>query len=490
MPDGPPPLATHQNYFDNIHQLAELEYILARRHLLHQPLNHQEQRNERQERRAIYNRIRIGIQTVHGDVTMKQVQRFLYTTAVELNGFNQLRIQYKSANLITRTIQNFRLRMNNDNNNQIANGIAQLVQAMQQQLNLGHPPAPVREVNLIKIDSFDGTSDPITWMESFERAATANGLTDARKLLVAPAYLTGTATAWLQGRQANNNTNPATWVHNNGDNPGAINLTFRQPFINHFRNPGRIAMWQQELDNCKQIAGQTVDQYVTKLRELMKRVDPDNAATEYTKVSNFMRGLDQRYKFHVRATNPQALERAIETAKAFEMSYNELAQQPIGIVQAPADKNVLALLGEVQTQLQALQMAQTMPPANRQFQNNQNRQPRSNQDNRACYNCGKVGHIARECRSRGNNNNNQNNNQNGNNRNMGQNWRGNQNNNWNRNNNGNQNGNDGYRGNNNNNNNNNNRNNNDNCNRQQYLNDETFQQEVKNAVKEVLNLKD
>jgi len=58
-------------------------------------------------------------------------------------------------------------------------------------------------------------------------------------------------------------------------------------------------MWQQELDSCKQVTGQTVDQYVTRLRGLMKRVDPDNAGTEHSKVSAFMKGLDPRYRFHV-----------------------------------------------------------------------------------------------------------------------------------------------------------------------------------------------
>jgi hypothetical protein len=81
------------------------------------------------------------------------------------------------------------------NNQQLLQGLGQLVQAIQQQVAQGHPPAPVRECNLVKIDSFDGTSDHITWIENFEKAATANGLIDDRKLAVVPAYLTGTAAA-------------------------------------------------------------------------------------------------------------------------------------------------------------------------------------------------------------------------------------------------------------------------------------------------------
>ena len=86
------------------------------------------------------------------------------------------------------------------------------------------------------------------------------------------------------------------------------------------------------------------------MQQLMKRIDPVNAATEHQKVSTFMRGLDSRYKFHVRATNPIALADAVETAKGYELSYNELAAQPIGIVQNN-NKEIVALLGEMQKQI-------------------------------------------------------------------------------------------------------------------------------------------
>src|SRR5205085_9509208 len=95
---------------------------------------------------------------------------------------------------------------------QIVQQIANLVQAMQAQVALGHPNPSIREVNLVRIESFDGTGDPISWLEQFENAAVANGLSDARKLAIAPAYLTGTALAWLQERQANVATNPIHWT--------------------------------------------------------------------------------------------------------------------------------------------------------------------------------------------------------------------------------------------------------------------------------------
>ena len=106
-------------------------------------------------------------------------------------------------------------------------------------------------------------------MEQFESAAIANGLTNDQKLAVVLAYLTGTACAWLQDRQANQGTNPVHWevtLQNNVQ----LAVTFRQPFIDHFRNNAQVAMWQQELDNHKQQPGQTIDQYVTIMQQLMK----------------------------------------------------------------------------------------------------------------------------------------------------------------------------------------------------------------------------
>ena len=85
----------------------------------------------------------------------------------------------------------------------------------------------------------------------------------------------------------------------------------------------------------------------------MKWIDLVNAATEYQKVFTFMRGLDSHYKFHVWATNPVTLADAINTVKEFELNYNELATQPIGIIQNNnnSNKEIVAFLSEIQKQI-------------------------------------------------------------------------------------------------------------------------------------------
>ena len=52
--------------------------------------------------------------------------------------------------------------MGDQNNQQIIGQIAALATAIQNQVDLGHPDILPREVNLVRIESFDGTSDSIS----------------------------------------------------------------------------------------------------------------------------------------------------------------------------------------------------------------------------------------------------------------------------------------------------------------------------------------
>jgi hypothetical protein len=483
LPDGPH--TTHQEFLNLFEGLAEAEFTYESARL-RGPVTPLQLAAVNRSRRLILRHLRIGVQQYFPQTPNLRLQLRNLQTA--LNGFCQLRIRYKAAENIQRIFRGRRQRREYQllqqvrmahQNNQIIQQIAALAAAIQNQVNLGHPNMPAREVNLVKIESFDGTGDPIAWLEQFESAAIANGLTDARKLAVAPAYLTGTALAWLQERQANQATNPVHWTVTPQNNAQPA-VTFRQPFIDHFRNNARIAMWQQELDNHKQLPGQTVDQYVTKMQQLMKRIDPVNVATEHQKVSTFMRGLDSRYKFHVRAANPVTLIEAVNTAKGFELSYNELASQPVGIVQNN-NKEIVALLGEMQKQLSTF--GNQSQAGNSNNDNRSNRWSGNNNNNRSntnsfggnCHNCGKKGHMMKDCWSRQNNNNSNGNNNRSNNRfnnRSGGNWRNNND------------------QNNNNPNNNRNSNNNSNNNRTYHFNDTELADYVKAIMKENKDLKD
>ena len=61
------------------------------------------------------------------------------------------------------------------------------------------------EKNHIPIRKFKGDDqDPVEWLRDFEVAATANGVTDARKIQIVRGYLEGAAAAWFDQRAINN----------------------------------------------------------------------------------------------------------------------------------------------------------------------------------------------------------------------------------------------------------------------------------------------
>ena len=172
-------------------------------------------------------------------------------------------------------------------NNLIA-GLGQLTAAIQAQVAAAVPAVPggpivpaVRETSFVRIDPFYGDSqDPISWLEDFENAATANGLTDNRKLQVVPAYLKGAAATWFAERRADPATAPQHWGHQVGWNTAQIAITLRQPFIDYFRTEAKLASWQRELDIHQQGLTESVEGYAAKLRDLIRRVDPANDLPE------------------------------------------------------------------------------------------------------------------------------------------------------------------------------------------------------------------
>src|SRR6266496_6617907 len=87
---------------------------------------------------------------------------------------------------------------------------------------------PHREGRVAELPYFyGGNQDPIAWLEDFTRACNANGIQDARKLEVVPAYLKGAASTWWNANQALNNGNQnrvAAWTGNNNNTDFILNF--------------------------------------------------------------------------------------------------------------------------------------------------------------------------------------------------------------------------------------------------------------------------
>ena len=237
--------------------------------------------------------------------------------------------------------------------------MTRLVTAMQAQQALASPP---RESNVAKIDPFYGNEqDPISWLEEFEKACTANNYTDNRKLQVVQAHLKSTAATWLHGRQSNAATNPTTWTTGIHPTPQQVANSFKQPFIDYFRTESRVASWQHELINHQQLSS-TVEQYASKLRNLIRRVYPENNLPEQAQIAQFFQGLQPHLRFHIQTASPRTLEDAIAAARQFESVYQQNPQQAMHqmmyqptVADTPSkDKELAEALKGIQQQLQGL----------------------------------------------------------------------------------------------------------------------------------------
>ena len=76
------------------------------------------------------------------------------------------------------------------NLNDVLNGLQALTAALNVGLRTEKSHIPIRK--------FKGDDqDPVKWLRDFEVAATANGITDIRKIQIVRGYLEGAAAAWF-----------------------------------------------------------------------------------------------------------------------------------------------------------------------------------------------------------------------------------------------------------------------------------------------------
>ena len=291
--------------------------------------------------------------------------------------------------------------------NQIANLVQQMQLAQPQQINL--PVAP-RELNLVSYPEFmGGEQDPISWLEDVEKAFEANRIDNARKIPVIVPKLKGSASTWWVAMR---NQNPPIDRWSDNANPG---LSFKANFITKFRTTELEGKWFAQLTQRKQLPGESVDSYHVAVEEMICRVEagghqyPDSA-----KAQMFINGLRSELFMAVSPFTPNTLQAAYERAKAFENTYkqnptyaaflgqtsgypfqvaqyqNNSAQPPI-LTSTGTDEAINKLTEAVNKMMIQIQ-------DQRRPQRNYQPNPRNPNPNPiVCYNCGRPGHISRNC---------------------------------------------------------------------------------------------
>jgi hypothetical protein len=344
--------------------------------------------------------------------------------------------------------------------NNLMNDLANLSNAIQAQTAA---PAPPRELSFAKITDFFGDSqDPIGWLQDFESACQANNVADARKTTIVGAYLKGSAGTWLANKRMTTPNWPTQWNPATAGNQVDEAASFTHQFKLQFRTVEKIYEWQQQLNQRKQLPTESVEQYSSAIRELLRRIDPTNAYPAHLQVMLFLEGLKPEIKFFVSPSRPATLNDAIQTAQLYDSSYRQVSQLDNQTTITPSLFNIPMIPNQtVQNplikQLEELTTKVNQLSTRNNNNNNNNRNNNNRQNNRnnnssngipciycgltnhlsancyvrtgrnnsnnynnnrnnrnnynkpvTCFNCGKLGHLSTNCLSRGNNNNNNN----------------------------------------------------------------------------------
>ncbi|RHZ55375.1 hypothetical protein Glove_416g22 [Diversispora epigaea] len=148
---------------------------------------------------------------------------------------------------------------------------------------------PIIENNIMDILAFrskkfkgDGTQDPVEWLENYEKTARINRwIEDQRKERIYT-VLDDAADEWY------NEIYTATY-----GNEGAERLSnwteVKELFMLQFCNRKWMNKWTRELEKLKQQPGESVDQYATKFKRIIRKGAPDMQNPD--KLYHFKKGL-------------------------------------------------------------------------------------------------------------------------------------------------------------------------------------------------------
>ena len=264
-----------------------------------------------------------------------------------------------------------------------------------------------------KIETFSGSDneDPIEWLKNFNRAAATNRwTTEVRKLAVAGGFLKGIAAEWYDANLATMNNNWNTGANNNNN--------FEDMFKARFANETKKNQWYQDLTNLRQATDESIDEYTNKFIKLADRVGINDVAQ---RKRMYLMGLNPGYTPLVYAQNPADFNAAVEAARRVEIGFNFASgtvPKKASLSTATSTSIVKAILDptpvtnqevdELTKKLEQLTvnyanltsalLAQTATPQERRLTPRTTPRTITNRTSTiTCYNCGKQGHIIREC---------------------------------------------------------------------------------------------
>src|SRR5260364_116821 len=251
---------------------------------------------------------------------------------------------------------------------------------------------------LLRVEPFkgDGTQDPLTWLEDFDKAAQANKWNLARKKDIFAAFLRDNAEDWTT--TVNDYADPGT-------NWNAVTTAFKNTFCTQrWQNK-----WLRDLDTLKQGPEEPVEAYNNRFKRLIKRVEARAALQDAQKLYYFKKRLRPATLPILLTHNPANLNDLFNLAKTYEQGADfatnadpsvnnpNIAACEKEIEQLTKQMNQMSLkYASIASALSAQTELQYHPKQTKQFY--QKPRPTNNsRPNVICYRCSEQGHYARDC---------------------------------------------------------------------------------------------
>ena len=255
-----------------------------------------------------------------------------------------------------------------------------------------------QEQRLANYPIFNGSGDPYHFLAKLESAFKLNKIKNLRKLEILEGCLEGQAMNWWN-KVRNNCTRYAASA---GENPQGA---FKWMFITQYCGPDKQVEWMTQLRQLKQGLGETVTSYADKLKDLYFKADPFKRYPEGDSITQFTNGLRHELKIQVIKVQPKTLDEAVSKAKAAELAYSSGGQLSAYSLNM-GNNEFKQGLEEIKVMLTQV----NQPPCPLCYEKNPNHSVENcpkrsinllkNTNNTAeikCYNCNQMGHFAKNC---------------------------------------------------------------------------------------------